>query len=794
MRLHRVSRFGTRLQIGFFGLASDCWVTTNYDVVFTLLGKPMNRFLIALLLVIAGVGSTFGQAPNPNDPLRDPYLRELIRRSKGSNRLLATSISDALRLKLDDLGNQFLIALAARKPDDTEAAQIANQIGADQLLRVSLEPQFTAPAKTQASALVESLRRINQSRERISPAIEQLSSDSTDQRLGAMRVILAGGDESVSLLTIAAAKEPVPAKRDAILQVLLRLGEGGPDALTQLAIYGDDALRAGALASLGRLGADRARPISLAAAYDPRSTDAERAVALQWLSKRYQPVPSREDVENYLLDRLAMKRNAIAIAKEPTTPTVIWTIGQDRVSVRPSTVQSIDALRRDMIDQARLLHRLGSLSTEATIVGLSADLAYRYALDPIGIREAKAELVGLWGEDSLSGPTLASTLESAMRTGDLLVAVAIMQYIDDSQAADAETLLTTYSEVPSPLVAAALHPQARVRYEAAAAIGRLGYASPYAGSSDVFKRWIEMTSLTREPLVLLLETRIEVAGQIERLMTSMGYRVEIVSSVEDAIAAVDRGGDLRFLIANTVLPDMSSLEMLDRIRRRPLGLDVPVILHGPIDKTVSTATEDARWAAPVVHVELPATAAGWSLTLEPLEGKSGLPSLSAVERYDFRRMGAESLGLVAGQPARFSFYDFDKLAAGVSRDALLSGESPRVPFGEPILAVLSVSPSRDAQSALVDRVILASSTADRRDAAADALLESVERNGVLLNSQDLLRLVKTRQSVDDKTGAAIDRVLMVISRRLDVSGILNEPLPQSKATQSPEMRVRSPDI
>ncbi len=759
----------------------------------------MHRIAVVGLLAVLIVGAVSAQAPVALPPQEDPYIRELVRRSRGSNAMLAISISDALNIKLDDLASGFLASLAGRKVDVAETATLARRILPAQLFRVTVESQFNEAAKTQAAAMLEALRTIDQSSERILPAIANLSSLSPEERLPALRIVLAGGDESVALLSTAAAKATDTPIRDELLRVMLRLGDGGPAAIRQLAIYGDDTIRAGALKALIRLGVNhtankRAKPVVVAAALDPNATPQEKATAQSWLKRYYSGLPSHEDAERFMLDQLASQQEAIGNVNDQDATIQLWTIGDDLLSVKHAPVRAIDAARREVIDQVRLLHRLGTLSEPARDAGIAADLSYRFQLDPLGIRESRAEIVRLWGEESVSVPGLARLIETTIEIGDFTSAIAAIQLLDESMDDDADLLMSTHSEVRTPLVVAASHPIPRLRYEAAAAIARLGYTRAYAGSSEVMRRWIEMTSLAREPIVLLVGTRIELEGQIERILASMGYRVEIVSSVRDAVAAVDRGGDLRFMISTTVLPDRSAMELVDAVRRRPLGVQLPIILHGMMDKVVDGVTNDVRLPTPVIHVELPGSAAGWSLILDPIEADRLLPSLSAVERFDFRRAGTNALGQIASKPDTFGFYDFDKLAGVQVSGGATGSDSATVAFGEPLLAVLSVAASRDAQSTLVDLTIRAGTTSERREAASRALLSSIERNGVLLERGDLLRLSKTQQALDDKSRAVIDQVLAEIGRRSDLTGVEFGSTVKIDASKQTEPRVSPPDI
>lgn len=760
----------------------------------------MRGILAAGLIFFVACSPAHAQAPAraaaevKANPMEDPYIRELVRRSRGNNSQLAMSIRDALRLKLDDFANQFLATLASRNANAQETAILARDISPDRLLRVVIEPQFTAAAKTQANAMLAALKAFDEDPARLLPAIEKLKLSSPDERLPAMRIVLAGGNESIGLLSVAIAKESNASHRDEMLRLMLRLGDGGRSALKQLAIYGDDSLRAGAIESLSRLGGDDLMSMMLAAVHDPNSTEAERQFAEKWLQRRYKNVPTRDEAETYLVNRMADMREALKNSSEDTGTFELWTISANRSSVQHTTVDAANVRWRELIDHARLIHRLGELSAEATARALGADLAYRYQLDPLLIDEARDELKSIWGEEALSPLSMAKLIETSIAEDDFVVAVSALHLVDETMRDAAGALMTTHSEVLTPLVEAASHPQPRLRYEAASAIARLGFQEPYAGSSYVMQCWLEMANLVREPIAMLIETRLEVTGQIERIWDSMGYRVEVVPTVEDAVLAIDRGGDVRFILSTTMLSDLPAIEMIDRVRRRPHGRDIPVILYGLVDAGVTASVEERRWNSPVVHVELPATAAGWMLITEPLEAVRPLPALSAVERLDFRRRGSQILGEIASQPDGFAFYDFNKIAGTPITSATNYSDSSTVAFGEPILAVLSVAASRDAQAALVEIAVRKSELPARREAAADALLLSIERAGVLLAGDDLLRLARTRQVLDDDSGKAIDRVLAVISRRSDVGGITTDSAANANASQTNEKRVSPPDI
>ena len=60
----------------------------------------------------------------------------------------------------------------------------------------------------------------------------------------------------------------------------------------------------------------------------------------------------------------------------------------------------------------------------------------------------------------------------------------------------------------------------------------------------------------------------------------MGYRTEVIGSVLQLEREIARGGDLRLVLSKTQLWDIPPVEMIDRVRRMPLGQNVPIVFYG----------------------------------------------------------------------------------------------------------------------------------------------------------------------------------------------------------------------
>lgn len=736
--------------------------------------------LLALALAIASAPSAMSRAgaQDAADALLakpDYFLIELRRRARGNAVQRAESIRDALRLRLDEEARQFLTALGNVELTDAQRAQMTDIISGERLLRVMVEDSFSQPAREQANALLTAKRRYAEDTQRISAAIAAVGSGDPQQELPAFRTLLAAGTTAIGPLAVTAAGESDADRRDALLRVLARLGEESLAALGQLALYADDESRAGALASLDRLRGSSALPYLTVAAHAPTASPHERQVATDALVDRFGKVPAHHEAQAFLLDRLAELRVVAGQQGLSEATALSWLYDAQQRTLTPTLTTAGLASQKQVADMSRLLQRLGGLSPEALRSGLTADLAYRYQLDPLTVIEQAGELQRLWGEQALQASSLSAVIHNALNEDDLAAAVAAMSLIGEGSTGDPADLMTTHSAVPAPLVQAVRHSVPQVRYEAAAAIARLQYPTSYAGSSTVLKTWIEMTKLSREPVAVIVEPRAEVETQIERLIAARGYRVEVASSVAEAVEVLDQGGDLRMVISTTILPDRSILELVDVIRRHPFGLRIPIFIYGPEDDSTYAATEQARWEAPVVHVELPASVAGWGMVLEPILnlplGKlQGLEPLTTVQRFDFRRQALHAIGHLSSHPDIYHFYDFRLVAAAsLGTGSIEVGDAGNVAFGDPRLAVLSVAASGESQAALVDLLLQTAATPDRYQAVSEALRQSLARNGILVSGAVLRRLdAAVLQTVEGPQRRAIMDVIETISERVGV--------------------------
>lgn len=695
-----------------------------------------------------------GALPDPPPPPPDIFLVELRRRARGSDDQLAESIRDALRLKLDSDASSFLESIAQRQWDDAARRRAAQVISGADLLRATLDDSISAAAKAQAVELLAAQKRIDQAPERLAAAIAAVGSGDTERELPAMRTLLSGGIASIGPLALAAAEQTDPQRRDALLRVLARLGPDSVFAIESLAIYAPPAIRGGAVVALNRLKRDAALVHLCVAAHAADATAEERLFASEQLIAQFGKVPSLAETETLLVQQIDSLRIAAGRLARSSADGFVWSPDPQSNQPVPTPTTEALAVQRRVVDHTRLLYRLGNLSPVASMAAVTADLAYRFQVDPLALPDQMEELRQLWGDEMFSARSLSAIIGHTIEDDDLAAAVAAMSLVGPSITGDRYDLLATGSAALAPLVAAAQHWVPQVRFEATTAILRLEPQSAFPGASIVVDRLNEMVALTRDPIALIVDTRVERESQIERLIASLGYRVEVANSVSGAIRQVALGGDLRLVISTSTLPDRSVLELVDGIRRHPFGRQAAIFIHGPHDSSIQVAVDEKRWDRPVFHIELPNSAAGWGVHLAPVVDQpigrlQGFDPLSAAQRFEFRRQAVVAIGKLTSQPDLFGFFDIQRLVGGSLAEASPSDpEVAKVAFGDPRLALLSASANGQSQAALVEMMLRQSANQTEIGAAAKALRVSIQRHGVLMNSTVISRLGVAASSMD----------------------------------------------
>ena len=575
--------------------------------------------------------------PVEKSPLTDLWMGY----SSQGNVELAESIAALARLKQWPEVNALLTRVTGTGASDAVLAEMAEKIGSRNFIAISAEPTLSEAAKSGLAMLTKASRTTTEEPARLRAAIADLDAKTTDKSLAATRILLAGGEASIVELVAAAVKTPAPLNRDQILRTMLELGSGGEKAIQQLALYGTNEIRTGALECLARINRSGYTIDFLTAALAQDSSAEERSIGRQNLIALEGGVPSEASGRELLLINFRKAETEAESTKNDESQMVLWSVNESRTGVTHQPTQKIFGVYRDVADAAAQLRRLGGLSLDDASDILAAEIGYRLMLDPDWGDPAQVKSVKSQYPILNDAAALLQALEHAINTNDLPAAVGLLRAIDPSTAtaADRQTYLRGTGISRTALVRAASSPEPRIRFEAALKIAELAKDSPFPGSSFVLRTLSEMTSLTSKPNAILVETRADTTLQAETLLSSIGFDVEVVRNVAALQHAIRRGGDLRLILAKTQLADLPPIEMVDTVRRLDRGRHVPIVFYGPTGPDLSSR----RWRAPTLWVTQPASTTELENLRRQVKQSRRIPQMTFLDRQTYQTKAAQVL-------------------------------------------------------------------------------------------------------------------------------------------------------
>ncbi len=717
------------------------------------------------------------QSPGPTVDPR--IIAELRRLAGGTPAQLALSLRESIRQRMWselDLyaGGGRVSGLAAE-----EQLQIAEFIGTLFLTRAIEAPEVKPETRALLETLLASLATSVSDSDALDAAITSLGSGQSDAELAAARTLYRGGTIAISKLAKAAAAANPATSRCKLIQVLRSFQQPGVDAVKQFALYGTDELRSGAQQTLWSLNQNAALPVLLLSLHAPSATQAERALAGELLQKVDAANSTLTEVERYLSRNLSSADSDYFASINDTSTHVLWQLNEARDEVSPELTSGIVHQAKQVADAGEMLRRLVAMQPNTLRQAYGADLRYRYLVDPnLGGPALIATLSEQWG-DMATDPVLLADILAQSKTqslrrshqeSDPLRAVAVIRVM---AASGNERLLQASGGKPAALVQATSDPSSIVRFEAASAVSQLAPTHSYLGSGRVLDRWIEMSQLENAPKAILLINQPEVSMPVSQWLSARGFSVLKVRSGAELLREVDKGGDLQLVVSTTRPPDYSGIEMIDRLRGRPLGGSLPIVLVGPSASGFEQLGQ--RWSAPTLHFDPyssdpemgaseAAIEAGLSSNWERILAGSSAPILGAAERSIYELEGVLSLSQLAEQEGSDAIYGWRQ------KEPALIEASRRSGFSDPSFKVLSSLGSHSSQDLLASLATTSAVDLATRQKAADAFAVSVQRFGTRLSRRQVLDLYERYNvSGEDTAREVMGKVLDAMEARAGVT-------------------------
>jgi hypothetical protein len=706
----------------------------------------------------------------PAVPPQGPSLADFARRDAAVAAVLdLPRETPAAKLRavllLIDLGQVDVAALILpevlqMKLDSNQQAALVNELGSApfmKLIRLDAPPVAGAApgpltgARAFAQACLAAADAAARSPERVAQLIAQLNAPTEEERYAARVDLRAIGDAGIAAAFTALAKARAGDSRANLLLALADMRPAVDGPLMAVLADSQGQLRRDAAELAGHLKLAPASPLLAAVAV---SNDASAAAAARTaLAKLGAPPPTREEAQILLRRKIAAlteQRPAIGDAKRG----VWWSWNNETQSLSSAEYPESQLRALTAARLARAIAEVGGLAEPA-----DARLVALYGLE-------EAALLGGQPAPALRKIVAALTpAEISAALGESLVenhtAAAVALASELGRRGDASILATSDGR-SSPLAAGLTSPVRELRFAALGAIMQLAPTRSFPGASGVADSlWYFAAGAGEASAVTAASDLIEASNWAGHLR-GLGYEATPVRTGRDALeAATDPAAAPRLavIVLDSDISQPLLGEVVYQLRTSDRTAQVPILICSSAPR-LATAQLIAKNNPLVLAMPRPHAESALAALVEQTLSLAGSPPVAKEVRT---AQAAQALAWLAKLLAEGSPYD------ELRRDASLVNRTLHVnELSAPSLALLAALGTAESQAALADFASAQNLPIESRRQAAAALAANVQRAGLQLSRDQILRQYdryNASETAGPETQQLLGQVLDIIERK-----------------------------
>jgi hypothetical protein len=322
---------------------------------------------------------------------------------------------------------------------------------------------------------------------------------------------------------------------------------------------------------------------------------------------------------------------------------------------------------------------------------------------------------------------VSKVLGDALEQGRVAAALGAIEML--SQMGDG-SVLRSHDGKPSPLAAAMVFSDRRVRLAAALAAIKLAKGESFAGAGRLGETlgWFLGTSGTNQ--VLAAHPRSEDAQTLIGFMSELGYEGQAAFSGRAVVSEAAANPDVEFILISDAIDSPPVKELVQWLRRdyRTVRTPIGVMARGEQLEELTIALADDRFTSVFPRLHSTEVAAK---EVEKLQAIAGRNLVGRDERIRQGFAALAALADLAKDPRLFWQYDL------LAQEAAVIGALYSPALTAEATKVLALYGTPKAQTALVDFASQTGRPLADRQAAAAAFAEAVKSRGLLLTQQQI---------------------------------------------------------
>ncbi len=703
--------------------------------------------------VATGDASSARLEPDPN-----PVVRLLRETPPQTPKEMAQGLSWVVRFKRWDEVRRLLDTVAAKNWSLAELSELAKSGEPSLWMRLSIDE---AGLSDQQRKLVDDVLaapgKLASDPAWLDSWIEKLADVQPGQRRLAQLRLQDGGEVAILRLLERLLAGDAKVDQGMLAGTVAEFGADGVDALKAACLVKDPERAGRACLGIAEIPGNEFSAELGAALSSSVLSPQTRAALAEIVLRRFNKLPSPESIHDYLAERFRIKLGSYQLTRtsEVPIPDVVW-----RPTVDGRSVQAIAATDKDrqLESVAQLAaHRLNlTMSTTDELIDCGAVILQRaYQIQP-GIEQFADRSALLAPFNQLVAVESSYWIGVFDRATELQLhggAVRAVQMLIDSAAGNYTVPLDFLTKLLG-------DSRPIVRFLALKHIAMLDPQQPFAGAEKALAVALEMSRLGNGPhaLVVGMNSELRLAAE-QQLELQAGARVTTAHSARSALLALDGATPIEMVVIVDRMADQSIYELLQRLRSSERGRALPIAVL--TDELYQHERRLVTESPAIVTSVLSRKPEQMQLVVGQLMQRLDTQPFSADERNDFARIAGAFLSRIGSDRDTYAFYPLSDFRS----DMLVVGTGLAT---DSRLALLSGLGTRESQQQLVGFASRGSLTPEERLQAAQAWEQSVNRFGMNLGREDVLRAYDTYNRLgpnDPATAKALGVVLDVIERR-----------------------------
>jgi DNA-binding response OmpR family regulator len=293
----------------------------------------------------------------------------------------------------------------------------------------------------------------------------------------------------------------------------------------------------------------------------------------------------------------------------------------------------------------------------------------------------------------------------------------------------------------SPLMAALNYPDPRVQFSAAMTVLTLDPDQPFSGSQRVVEILVRALQTTTANRSVVVDADLQRGDAVAALLDQIGYHAEVAPTGRQGFVAATRAADVNLILLETNTIRWPLSQTIANLRADARTANIPIAIFGN-EATQSRIDGLKKRYRLVTFILEPNTLEGMKARIQPFMSSIQTPPISAEEHERQAAAAVEWLARIAGGH-RTNIYDLsvaENALASALREAKLA---PRA-----IFALASIG-TKSVQATLLEVALAQNRGLEQREPAAFQLGGHIQRHGLLLTDEQVVKLKKAWQSEAD---------------------------------------------